>query len=225
MTGASDSSRRCGGNWQQIVRTYKDSYPLIPAVFRARCLGSAISYSIVCEPQSVTALLQKVAVESTGRDFLHLLISATRERSWMMAQERRKLNKNQFLRIALTALLLTVGLGAVSSQSAETSVAVPSPAMDEAPHGESETAVFAGGFFWGVQGVFQHMKGVSSAVSGYAGGNKATAHYQLVGSGTTGHAESVRITYDPGRSAMGGYCRCISRWPMTAPSSIARGPT
>jgi peptide-methionine (S)-S-oxide reductase len=61
----------------------------------------------------------------------------------------------------------------------------------------SATAVFAGGCFWGVQGVFQHTKGVLNAVSGYAGGSKATARYELIGSGLTGHAEAVQVTYDP----------------------------
>ncbi len=60
-----------------------------------------------------------------------------------------------------------------------------------------ETAVFAGGCFWGVQGVFQHTRGVLGAVSGYAGGNQATAHYEIVGSGLTGHAESVQVRFDP----------------------------
>ena len=105
--------------------------------------------------------------------------------------------------LAFTALLLTVGLGIASSESAERAVAVPSPVMDEAPNGNSETAVLAGGCFWGVQGVFQHLKGVTSAVSGYAGGDKTNAHYHLVGSGTTGHAESVRITYDPQQISYG----------------------
>jgi len=75
---------------------------------------------------------------------------------------------------------------------------IPAPAADEAIGAEtSETAVFAGGCFWGVQGVFQHVKGVTSAVSGYAGGDKRSAHYELVGSGVTGHAESVSVTFDP----------------------------
>ena len=64
------------------------------------------------------------------------------------------------------------------------------------------TAVFAGGCFWGVQGVFQHVNGVTSAVSGYAGGDKATAQYEKVGSGRTGHAESVRVTYDPAQGQL-----------------------
>ncbi|MDX7950608.1 peptide-methionine (S)-S-oxide reductase MsrA [Lichenihabitans sp. Uapishka_5] len=74
---------------------------------------------------------------------------------------------------------------------------VPAPVMDEPAHGGSETAILAGGCFWGVQGVYQHLKGVSSAVSGYTGGEADTAHYEDVSTGTTGHAESVKITFDP----------------------------
>ncbi|HLH10569.1 MAG TPA: peptide-methionine (S)-S-oxide reductase MsrA [Methylovirgula sp.] len=74
---------------------------------------------------------------------------------------------------------------------------VPPPAVDERTTSTAETAVLAGGCFWGVQGVFQHVKGVSEAVSGYSGGGKDSAHYQLVGTGQTGHAESVRISFDP----------------------------
>jgi peptide-methionine (S)-S-oxide reductase len=79
-------------------------------------------------------------------------------------------------------------------------VAVPAPAIDEsAPEtgGKTETAVFAGGCFWGVQGVYEHVNGVTKAVSGYSGGDKSTAEYETVSTGTTGHAESVAITYDP----------------------------
>jgi peptide-methionine (S)-S-oxide reductase len=75
---------------------------------------------------------------------------------------------------------------------------IPAPAADEAAaNRSSEVAVFAGGCFWGVQGVYQHVKGVASAVSGYAGGERATAQYDRVGSGRTGHAESVQVTFDP----------------------------
>ncbi len=63
--------------------------------------------------------------------------------------------------------------------------------------GTPETAVFAGGCFWGVEAVFEHVKGVTSAVSGYSGGSAATAHYETVSSGRTGHAESVQVTFDP----------------------------
>jgi peptide-methionine (S)-S-oxide reductase len=82
--------------------------------------------------------------------------------------------------------------------------AVPPPALDAAPSAAaSETAVVAGGCFWGVQGVFQHLKGVTSAVSGYAGGDEKTAEYETVSGGRTGHAESVKITYDPTQVSYG----------------------
>ena len=88
--------------------------------------------------------------------------------------------------------------------SAETARQIPAPALDENVDGAtSRTAVLAGGCFWGVQGVFQHVDGVLSAVSGYAGGDAATAQYEKVGSGRTGHAESVRITYDPRKVSFG----------------------
>ena len=81
---------------------------------------------------------------------------------------------------------------------------VPPPALDPPAAGRtSEVAVLAGGCFWGVQGVYQHVKGVTNAVSGYAGGDKSTAVYERVGSGTTGHAESVEITFDPRQISYG----------------------
>ncbi|MBV8185782.1 MAG: peptide-methionine (S)-S-oxide reductase MsrA [Alphaproteobacteria bacterium] len=81
---------------------------------------------------------------------------------------------------------------------------VPPPAQDEsAKEATTETVVVAGGCFWGVQGVFQHVDGVASAVSGYAGGAKDTAQYEQVGTGRTGHAESVRIVYDRRRIRLG----------------------
>ena len=81
--------------------------------------------------------------------------------------------------------------------AAETATLVPPPAVDEPAAGNAETAVLAGGCFWGVQGVFQHVKGVKSAISGYTGGSAGDAHYEDVGSGGTGHAESVQVTFDP----------------------------
>jgi peptide-methionine (S)-S-oxide reductase len=96
--------------------------------------------------------------------------------------------------LALPGLLLWQ----MSARSAESAVVIPSPAIDESTlDAGSEKAVFAGGCFWGVQGVFQHVKGVSKAVSGYAGGASNTAQYERVGNGDTGHAESVEITYNP----------------------------
>ena len=90
------------------------------------------------------------------------------------------------------------------AHSAEPTVAIPAPTQDEPATGaHSETAVFAGGCFWGVQGVFQHVRGVQQAVSGYSGGSAATAQYETVSTGDTGHAESVRVTFDPAQVSYG----------------------
>jgi peptide-methionine (S)-S-oxide reductase len=80
---------------------------------------------------------------------------------------------------------------------------VPAPSTDLPDSKPSATIVFAGGCFWGVEGVFEHVKGVKEAVSGYAGGNKMTAHYEIVSTGRTGHAESVKVTYDPSQVSFG----------------------
>lgn len=96
----------------------------------------------------------------------------------------------------ISALLLFAGPAAISL-AAEPAVVIPAPTVDEAAKGSSETAVFAGGCFWGVQAVFQHVKGVKNAVSGYSGGAKETASYETVSLGETGHAESVEVSFDP----------------------------
>jgi peptide-methionine (S)-S-oxide reductase len=117
--------------------------------------------------------------------------------------------KGKPLRLALAAgaaVLIgaaTVLSGHAPAIAAEEAVVIPAPSVDEKPSSGLEKAVFAGGCFWGVQGVFQHVKGVTSAVSGYSGGAADTAHYQVVGSGTTGHAESVEVTYDPSKVTYG----------------------
>lgn len=104
----------------------------------------------------------------------------------------------------VVSALAVLGLAwAVAPSSAETAHVLPAPAADETAGTSTRTAVFAGGCFWGVQGVYQHVDGVISAVSGYAGGEKATAEYEKVGSGRTGHAESVRIVYDPRKVSYG----------------------
>src|SRR5271165_5333693 len=106
--------------------------------------------------------------------------------------------------IALVLVVLAAMAGFASSRSpAEEAHVVPPPKLDEAARSAPEVAVVAGGCFWGVQGVFQHVNGVISAVSGYDGGTAATAHYDLTTRGDTGHAESVRITYDPRRISYG----------------------
>lgn len=89
------------------------------------------------------------------------------------------------------------------SRAAEDAVIIPAPAADVQASDGIQTAVIAGGCFWGVQGVFQHTSGIINAVSGYAGGSKATASYTLVGSGATGHAEAVEIKYDPKKISYG----------------------
>ena len=100
--------------------------------------------------------------------------------------------------LSLGAAALVVGVAVVAMQStAQEARTIPPPAVDKAGEGTSEVAVLAGGCFWGVQGVFQHLKGVTNAVSGYAGGDKSTANYRAVTTGRTGHAESVQVTFDP----------------------------
>lgn len=96
--------------------------------------------------------------------------------------------------------LVAAALFAAGCQSpaiaAEGTVAAPVPAV-KAHESGTRTAIFAGGCFWGIEGVFSHVNGVTSAVSGYHGGGKSTASYETVSSGDTGHAESVKVTYDP----------------------------
>jgi peptide-methionine (S)-S-oxide reductase len=91
---------------------------------------------------------------------------------------------------------------------AEAPVSVPPP-VEDSPKGAGplQTAVLSGGCFWGVQGVFEHVRGVRRVVAGYAGGNQSTAHYEIVSSGTTGHAESVQITFDPSQVSYGEILR------------------
>ena len=108
--------------------------------------------------------------------------------------------------VVLAAAVFTVVDPAMQPRSgAATSVVIPAPSVDEPPSATAapETAVLAGGCFWGVQGVFAHVKGVTHAESGYAGGDAATAQYETVSTGSTGHAESVRITYDPSQVTYG----------------------
>ena len=117
------------------------------------------------------------------------------------------MSRSPFSRLALGAAAL--GALAVSafaiapSLAAEDAVVIPPPAVDASASEGLQTVVVAGGCFWGVQGVFQHTAGVVNAVSGYAGGNKATASYETVSTGTTGHAESVEIKYDPKKISYG----------------------
>jgi peptide-methionine (S)-S-oxide reductase len=117
------------------------------------------------------------------------------------------LDRSSSLRKMVLASLIVplVGLTVNVARTAEPAVEIPPPALDAAvPAGvTSQTIVLAGGCFWGVQAVFQHTKGVTAAISGYAGGDKQTAHYEMVGSGRTGHAESVAVTFDPRQISYG----------------------
>ena len=116
-------------------------------------------------------------------------------------------NRSSFIvaTVAGVGLLAVAGLAVFQGTgvAAERAMVIPPPSIDEKPSGQLEKAVFAGGCFWGVQGVFQHVEGVSSAVSGYAGGDKATADYSTVSGGRSGHAESVEVTFDPARISYG----------------------
>jgi peptide-methionine (S)-S-oxide reductase len=105
--------------------------------------------------------------------------------------------------VALTAVFVLAKTSL--TQAAEPAVTIPVAAVDmpASPNGGPQTIVLAGGCFWGVQGVFEHTKGVTQAVSGYSGGKKETAHYEMVGTEQTGHAESVQVTYDPQQISYG----------------------
>lgn len=101
------------------------------------------------------------------------------------------------------AIILAACAVTASASAEETARALPAPLQD-VPAGEGlQTAVFAGGCFWGIQGVFQHVQGVTETTAGYAGGSAREARYDIVGSETTGHAEAVRIVYDPHRVSYG----------------------
>ncbi|RWB51394.1 MAG: peptide-methionine (S)-S-oxide reductase [Mesorhizobium sp.] len=106
------------------------------------------------------------------------------------------------------AIALVLGLFLVQRMafSTERGVPIAPPALDEpvaAASAHEESAVFAGGCFWGVQGVFQHVRGVKQAVSGYSGGQRETAHYETVSGGATGHAEAVQVAFDPAQVTYG----------------------
>jgi peptide-methionine (S)-S-oxide reductase len=121
---------------------------------------------------------------------------------------------------ASAVLLMVIAAGVVACNAGDrASAAVPVPAVDASlTSAKSEqTAIIAGGCFWGVQAVFQHVKGVVSAISGYSGGASGTAEYEKVSNGDTGHAESVKIVYDPSQITYGQLLRVFF--------SVAHDPT
>ncbi len=106
---------------------------------------------------------------------------------------------------AAVAGLATVAMVVCGMVATARAAELPDPALDAplAPGHGQDSVVLAGGCFWGMQAVFQHVRGVTRAVAGYAGGAAATAHYEMVSTGTTGHAESVQVTYDPSQVTLG----------------------
>src|SRR5271169_5257519 len=114
------------------------------------------------------------------------------------------MNRSLKITLALCAALL-IAYAALRHNVASAATALPDPTVDEslAPQKGQSTLVVAGGCFWGVQAVFQHVKGVTSATSGYAGGTVKNPDYEDVSSGQTGHAESVEIIYDPSQITLG----------------------
>src|SRR6187431_2916259 len=114
----------------------------------------------------------------------------------------RHLSRLSLCAAAIGALAIAaVAIG--PSRASEEAVIIPPPAVDVQAADGIQTAVIAGGCFWGVQGVYQHTAGVLNAVSGYSGGSKMTANYTMIGTGTTGHAEAVEIKYDPKKISYG----------------------
>jgi peptide-methionine (S)-S-oxide reductase len=124
------------------------------------------------------------------------------EQTKMAQQTRRNFSWISILAVTAVAAGLSFALKTPVS-GAEQARVIPPPSVDEPAGAAPEVAVLAGGCFWGVQGVFQHVKGVTAAVSGYAGGDKDRAQYEIVSSGRTGHAESVRVTFDPRQISYG----------------------
>jgi len=130
------------------------------------------------------------------------------------------LSRRRLCRLAAALLVAGVlsGVWRTASRAEGAAVLAPAPAVDQPlAAGAPQTAVLSGGCFWGVQGVFQHVRGVSQVLAGYAGGDEATAIYEMVGTGRTGHAESVQIRFDPAQISYGRILRIFF--------SVAHDPT
>ena len=140
------------------------------------------------------------------------------DRTWPGAGEGRGLSTRTLACATLFVSLLGFG-GTMLAQAAEPAVVIPVPALDPAPPAGNalQTIVLAGGCFWGPQLVYEHVNGVTQALSGYAGGQKATAHAEIVGTATTDDAEWVRLTFDPRQISLGKILRIYF--------SVAHNPT
>ena len=120
---------------------------------------------------------------------------------------------------------LTLAIPLASSKADGAAQALPPPAQDLGPSGPGpQTAVFSGGCFWGVQGVFEHVRGVTRAVSGYAGGRVVNPGYEQVSSGTTGHAELVSVTFDPAKVSYGTLLRIFFSVALDPTQKDRQGP-
>ncbi|HUL73170.1 MAG TPA: peptide-methionine (S)-S-oxide reductase MsrA [Vicinamibacterales bacterium] len=111
------------------------------------------------------------------------------------------------LRVTLAASALALAAACIVTQGQGLAIPAPEEDLPQAATPTPRTAVFAGGCFWGMQSVFEHVRGVTRVVAGYAGGNAATAHYEMVETGRTGHAESIEVTYDASRVSYGTLLR------------------
>ncbi len=125
--------------------------------------------------------------------------------------------KPLYLVMLAAAAAVAAPLLATHASAGDLDKQIPAPATDPADAASSEVAVLAGGCFWGQQGLFEHVKGVTKVVAGYSGGERNTAGYRLVSTGTTGHAESVQITFDPHQVTFGQILRIYF--------SVAHDPT
>jgi peptide-methionine (S)-S-oxide reductase len=119
--------------------------------------------------------------------------------------------------LVLAAACASLAVPLLSSHARELNAEIPAAVSDPASPATTELAVLAGGCFWGQQGVFEHVKGVTKVVAGYSGGDKKTANYDLVSDGDTGHAEAVQITFDPRQVTFGQLLRIYF--------SVAHDPT
>ncbi len=126
------------------------------------------------------------------------------DRTWPDAGEGRGRSPRALACATLFVSLLGLG-GATLARAAEPAVVIPAPTLDPAPPAANalQRIVLAGGCFWGPQLVYEHVNGVTQALSGYAGGQKATAHSEIVGTGTTEDVESVQLTFDPRQISLG----------------------
>ncbi len=125
---------------------------------------------------------------------------------------------------AASIAALLCGGAALVARAAEPNVRLPAPKADLPARPGTRSVVLAGGCFWGLQGMFEHVAGVTRVVAGYSGGEAATAHYRMVGSGETGHAESVKIDYDPAVVSYGQLLRLFFSTAHDATQVGGQGP-